>query len=536
MVESDRLSELHGVTRRLVSAGDEAEVLDAVIESVARAIGFSSTSVRRADRETGALSPVARSAGSQEVVGDLPQCELGDGSPAARAFESGESVLDEHGPGEANGRDPSITSLYVPVGDYGVISIGRRHGSFVEEDVELLETLADTAAAALRRTHRERAVRDLHAAAQRLTRAEDRDDVTTMAVDAARDLLDLSLTTVLLYDAESDLLRPVEHTDGVTALHDLPPVAPSEGIMGRAFEAGESENHTDVREDPAVLNPETEIRSELVVPFGRHGILVCDSQDVGAFDATDEQLAGILAANVEAALDRCEREAQLRERTREVERQNERLETFASVLSHDLRGPLNVAEGYLDLAREEYGDDENLARVATAHDRMGTLIADVLTLARQGRDVGDVGPVRLSEVARAAWGGIETEGATLTCSTDAVVHADEGRLRQLLENLFRNSVKHGLVATGAESLQVRVGSLSGASGFFVADDGPGIPADARERVFESGYTTGESGPGLGLQIVRTIADGHGWSVSVTEGDDGGACIEVSDVDVVDADD
>ena len=58
-------------------------------------------------------------------------------------------------------------------------------------------------------------------------------------------------------------------------------------------------------------------------------------------------------------------------------------------------------------------------------------------------------------------------------------------------------------------------------GFAVADDGPGIPADDRDRVFESGYTTGD-GTGLGLAIVKTIAEAHGWTVSVTESDAGGA--------------
>jgi nitrogen fixation/metabolism regulation signal transduction histidine kinase len=71
---------------------------------------------------------------------------------------------------------------------------------------------------------------------------------------------------------------------------------------------------------------------------------------------------------------------------------------------------------------------------------------------------------------------------------------------------------------------IRVGTFS--EGFYVADDGPGIPADDRETVFEQGYTTADEGTGLGLAIVDRIADGHGWEVTVTDSETGGARFEV----------
>jgi signal transduction histidine kinase len=74
--------------------------------------------------------------------------------------------------------------------------------------------------------------------------------------------------------------------------------------------------------------------------------------------------------------------------------------------------------------------------------------------------------------------------------------------------------------------------LATPGGFAVDDDGPGIPFEERESVFDYEYTTAETGTGLGLAIVDAIARGHGWSVEATEGDDGGARIAVSDVDVV----
>jgi signal transduction histidine kinase len=69
------------------------------------------------------------------------------------------------------------------------------------------------------------------------------------------------------------------------------------------------------------------------------------------------------------------------------------------------------------------------------------------------------------------------------------------------------------------------------NGFFVEDDGPGIPEEMREKVFEAGYSSEEEGTGLGLSIVGTIAEAHGWTVSVTEGREGGARFELTGVDI-----
>jgi PAS domain S-box-containing protein len=232
---------------------------------------------------------------------------------------------------------------------------------------------------------------------------------------------------------------------------------------------------------------------------------------------------------------------------RELERQNERLDEFASVVSHDLRGPLSVAQGYLSLAREG-GDSDEMAKAAAAIDRMGELVDDLLTLAREGRAVGDTTSVDFGGAAERAWNGLGTV-ATLEVESAPTVEADPSRLRELLENLFRNSVEHGSATVepgdiddvvergrtggaeptapaGEEGVTVWVGGLPDGDGFYVEDDGPGIPEGDRDRVFESGYTTSETGTGFGLAIVRTIAEAHGWSVQLTDGRTGGARFEI----------
>ncbi|MFB6360430.1 MAG: ATP-binding protein [Halobacteriales archaeon] len=210
---------------------------------------------------------------------------------------------------------------------------------------------------------------------------------------------------------------------------------------------------------------------------------------------------------------------------RELERQNERLEQFANMVSHDLRNPLNVAEGRLDLARQAT-DNEHLEAVEGALDRMGELIDDLLKLARQGQPIDEMEPVQLANLVETCWDLVETAEAELVMEEALTFEADPERVQQLLENLLRNAIDH----VGSD-VTIRVGRIEGEQGFFVADDGPGIPGEDREDVFESGYTTDTDGTGFGLAIVKEIADAHEWTITVTESRDGGARFEVTNLDV-----
>jgi signal transduction histidine kinase len=80
------------------------------------------------------------------------------------------------------------------------------------------------------------------------------------------------------------------------------------------------------------------------------------------------------------------------------------------------------------------------------------------------------------------------------------------------------------------SVTVTVGDLP--DGFFVADDGPGIPAEVRDEAFEAGYSTNPEGTGFGLSIVREVADAHGWDVRLVDAEEGGARFEFRGVTVV----
>jgi len=194
------------------------------------------------------------------------------------------------------------------------------------------------------------------------------------------------------------------------------------------------------------------------------------------------------------------------DRQAELEAENQQLEEFASLISHDLRNPLDVAIGRTNAVKEEIGDPEletHLARTHDAHERMRQIITDVLTLARDSHGVGEVEPVPLETAAMDAWSYVETNQATISVDTQLVIRADQQRLVRVFENLFRNAVEHG-----GEEVLIETGSIEG-GGFFVADDGPGIDPEHRESIFEPGYCSSEEGTGLGLAIVAGIAEDHG---------------------------
>lgn len=213
-----------------------------------------------------------------------------------------------------------------------------------------------------------------------------------------------------------------------------------------------------------------------------------------------------------------------RRREQELLEQTEQLEGFIAAISHDLQNPLSVASGNVRLVRET-GDLSRLDTVSQALERAGQILDHLRRLAREGMRITDPEPVDLRGVAESAWKVVETDDARLDIEGSCVLIADRHRLQQLLENLFGNAVTHG-----GSDVVVRVGPLEG-EGFYVEDEGPGIPEEARSRVFDMGYSTDSDGTGFRLAICKQIADAHGWVIRVVERAEGGARFEVLEVEI-----
>jgi PAS domain S-box-containing protein len=215
------------------------------------------------------------------------------------------------------------------------------------------------------------------------------------------------------------------------------------------------------------------------------------------------------------------REKQLKQQKTQLERQNERLDEFAGVVSHDLKGPITVAGSYVNIARQKDDPEDEITEIEAALGRAENLIEDLLDVARRPQEF-DHEPVRLDRLAHQAWATVLTSDQSLVVETDAIVTADPSHLQRLFENLFRNSIEYG-----GSDVTVRVGTT--ADGFYIADDGVGIPANKRENVFDIGVTEDPDGTGYGLAIVRNIVDGHGWSIEITTSESGGARFDITNV-------
>ena len=204
------------------------------------------------------------------------------------------------------------------------------------------------------------------------------------------------------------------------------------------------------------------------------------------------------------------------DREEELARQNERLDRFTSIVSHDLRNPLSVAHANAHLVAD--GRTEYIDEVLEGLGDMNQLVDDLLTLARNGEILQEREPISLETVARDAWESVDREGdVTLELDGDTVLQGDPDRIEQALVNLFVNAITHGREGD-SDSLTVTVGTTD--DGFYVADDGVGIPAESADKVFEHGHTTAEQGTGYGLSIVSEIIDAHGWEISLAESETG----------------
>jgi signal transduction histidine kinase len=214
---------------------------------------------------------------------------------------------------------------------------------------------------------------------------------------------------------------------------------------------------------------------------------------------------------------------EMRDLSTDLLSQYDRLEHLVGAVTHDLRNPLGIAQGYI----ERLEDTEDVAVIADALDRMDRLVEQILAMNRYKNGVGaaDREPIALARIARESATELMGEDTSIEVTVDDGVRVEGARLlvRQIFENLFRNAMEHPDAPVG-----VRVGTLPDGEGFFIEDDGPGIPKGERNQVFEEGFST-EAGNGLGLSIVRGAAESHGWTVDVTESEAGGARFEFRDV-------
>lgn len=352
-------------------------------------------------------------------------------------------------------------------------------------------------------------------------------------VEIVNGLLDAAVCELLVEEdgrlvVEEDTARDDDQTGSTYSL--------ATSLPGMAYTAGRScviADQYDTRSvassgSAAAMTP-TPFPSLCCVPVGNQRLLLAKARGRGAFTDEDLEKASqvVELARSEPASNEMRAVPATDGGAGDDRNRAELLEVVADVLSHDFKNHLNVVSGNLELALEADDADAFIARASNGLTRLESLVEEVVSLAKTGDIVREMERVELHDRAEAVWASVETGGATLELERGVEFLASPRSVDHILENLMGNAVAHA----GPE-VTVKVGGLT--DGFYLEDDGPGIPPDSRERVFERGYTTDEASTGLGLPIVKRIVDAQGWTIDVVESSEGGARFEITGVEDVEA--
>ena len=579
------LRAMYRVTREMAGMESPEATCEVAVQTASEALPFPVAIVHEYDPAEDVLRPLTATQQAHERLDAVPTLDRGDGLPW-QVFESGEPAIwadvKEYEAFDDFDDRLKIEGLAIlPLGDHGILSVAPGDATAGQTEFNFAKMLAQNTRAVLdsdarnrELAVREQTLRAMNRVTREMTAATTAENVCTIAVRAARESLGFPIAIVHEHNPVGNVLRPLTATPVARERMDgVPTLDSGDGLPWQVFESGEPVIWDDVREYEAFDDFDDRLKIEglAILPLGDHGILSVAPGE--ATDGpTDVNFAKMLAQNTRAVLDRVQRERQLGARERKLERQNDRLEEFASIAAHDLRNPLQVVRARAGVLEHRH-DEESVTAIHDAVDRMEQLIEELLTLARQGESVEEFDTVDVADVASMAWSLVDTEGARLAIETTTQVRADESRLQQLFENLFRNAVEHGATDSASDSRQdvpehdatssqqavmdagdgseqwpaetdegdeltavedaaVTVTVDTFEDGLCIADDGPGIPPADREKVFDKGFTTSAEGTGWGLQIVEQIASAHDWEIAVTESETGGARFEISDVEFV----
>ncbi|MFB6188438.1 MAG: PAS domain S-box protein, partial [Halapricum sp.] len=480
-----------------------------------------------------------------EATGTHPLLQPGESAPLSKAYcrktVEQDGVLDvtdavEEGWGDDSAYETFGLGCYIGgqiVVDgetYGTLCFAdddSREHDFDETEQAFVELLVQWLSYELESDAVETKLRQLNETAQRMLAAEDHDEVGTIAIESAKSVLDMPVTGVWWYDEGDDTLVPAGMTDDATDVIDRQPRFQGEDSLAwQVFVDGEARLYDDLHAVEGLHNDGTDLRSEVIVPLGDHGVLLSGSTQQRAFSETDRSLLEVLSATVEAALSRAEREQELRKTRERLVQSNQELEQFAYAASHDLQEPLRTVSSYLTLLERRYSEDlsgdalEFVDIAVDGADRMREMIQALLEYSRvetrgDAFEPTDVSTV-FDKVTRNLERTIDEAGATFDVPEDAgMVVGDESQLVQLFQNLVENGIKY---SENQPSVEVSVTHRDGAIEYAVADDGIGMEPDQIDGIFEVFqrlHTREEfAGTGIGLSVCRKIVDRHDGDIRV----------------------
>lgn len=325
----------------------------------------------------------------------------------------------------------------------------------------------------------------------------------------------LPADSVIIAEANDSHLVPVatnNEPDGNAT--SVEPIAAS--IPGHVYEKGKSCNIPDLqdvrgatakRQDPVAPQP----RSFIAAPITDIGVITAASSDPSVFTDADEATLRAVANLIAALL----QEVPLSSGPDSAEL----LDGITDILSHDLANNVTTAKGFLELAMQT----QDLDYVQKAKDSVGGIesMANMLvTLGRTGDPIEEFIEIDLREHAEDVFHSMN--GGELEIRASGIILADSACLKRILQNIFQNAVDHA-----SEEVTVEIGLLE--DGFYVEDDGPGFPEEVIDNALDPGVSSQGDHHGMGLTIVNRLAQAHGWTVTISNLESGGARIEFTDV-------
>lgn len=428
---------------------------------------------------------------------------------------------------------PKIRSTVDQTGSWeGTLEGLRRDGEWFPREVSIARTREGghvvVARDITRKQRQQERLRTLQEAVLGLHEAETEQEVIDVTVSIAQDLIGEPLTAYFRYDEDDEALVPAgisEEGMQVVAEHEFEAEL-GKGVPGTIiyenFESGEISVTRDYQEQMGPEDIQAPLGTTLNIPVGDHGILIVASATDFTVTETDRYVARILAQNAENAFARVDYEE-------ELEVQNTRLEFLNSLLRHDVLNGMTIirARGEELSRTAEDPQRRHADTIVKWADNVTDLVTRVRTLlnvltTEQSEHVHpiDVATVIRDEVDRLSGAYPNTEFTVdvpdeLTLVADEIVH-------DVIGNLIRNAAEHNPSADAwvAVSGETR----DGVTRVVIEDNGPGVPGEAKERVFRRGETghAKESGSGFGLFFVDTMVQHWNGDVWVEDRDEGGS--------------
>ena len=415
------------------------------------------------------------------------------------------------------------SGITVPIGYKGIFqAVSKEIGDFDEGDLKIAKLFISHLEEALERIEREKVFRKtkeriekLHDVSVEFERCKNEDEIYSLAVKAAEDILDFNICS---FDSvEADTFR----------IKALSTKVPEEGSMDRPLEEGGLDTRTYREQRPFLINDlhknddakpvKNEYKSAISVPIGHRGVFQAVSTEKDHFNMDDVKMAELLINHVKEALKRVE--------------MSEMEQFLHTLLRHDVSNKIQVINGYLHLIEEDFELPETAEKylaLAKKGAKNSVNLIDKVGMLRKAEeeDIRDIDMgLTIKEAVYELKDISKEKGFRLKVDIPSEMEKVKGGtlLKEVFSNIIENSIKHSegsIIQVSCEELEDKVICK-------IEDDGVGIADDKKEKIFEKGYTgdTGQ-GSGLGLYLVKVLLKRYGGSISLKDSSLGGAKFDI----------